>query len=236
VVVLATWLALAGVVVARAQPVWTPPRPTEDVADVLDLWVVNGNALGNAIGAVLGQVAFAPLGPGAWVAGSLVGGVAGGILGEWLDNQVHRAYNYAAFDRPALGEPGSVVLEGAGPWEQFFYQLDSRVLIGGNLATWGTHFGLNLMARTIPGLGGISPLLLGVADYVAGNLGDVFDGSIDLAALGERLDARDDSPPSPVGTSRMGAPREYDHLLEALRTPEDRARIRRRWERLAHLP
>ena len=162
----------------------------EEVADFVDKWVISGNAIGNALGAVAGQALFSVLlGPAGWAFGSMVGGIAGGLIGEYVDNKIHKSYNYAAFNRPALGEPGSVILENAGPYEQLFYQIDSRVIVGGNITSFVSHMGLNCMARAIPGCGWMGkPLLLFTADYLAGILGDNVDGLMDFSSVGAELD------------------------------------------------
>ena len=163
----------------------------EKLADFVDKWVISGNAIGNALGAVAGQALFSVLfGPAGWAIGSMVGGFAGGLIGEYMDNKIHKSYNYSAFNRPALGEPGSIVLENAGPYEQLFYQIDSRVIVGGNITAFISHMGLNCMARAVPGCGFLGkPLLLFTADYLAGILGDNVDGLMDFSSVGAELDA-----------------------------------------------
>ena len=177
----------------------------EKLADFVDKWVISGNAIGNAFGAVAGQALFSVLfGPAGWAIGSLVGGFAGGLIGEYVDNKVHKSYNYSAFNRPALGEPGSIILENAGPYEQLFYQIDSRVVVGGNITAFISHMGLNFMARAVPGCGFLGkPLLLFTADYLAGILGDNVDGLVDFSSVGAELDAiHEEKEPNISSTSR----------------------------------
>ena len=162
----------------------------EKLADFVDKWVISGNAIGNAIGAVAGQALFSVLfGPAGWAIGSVVGGIVGGLVGEYIDNKIYKSYNYAAFNRPALGEAGSVILDDAGPYEQLFYQIDSRVVVGGNITALISHMGLNCLARTIPGCGWLGkPLVLFTADYLSGILGDNIDGMMDFSSVGAELD------------------------------------------------
>ena len=164
---------------------------TKNAWDFIDKWVISGNAIGNAAGAVLGQTIgaalFPPLG---WVIGSFVGSTLGGMVGELIDNKIYKAYNYAAFNRPPFGE-GGLYLRGVGPYEQLFYQIDARGLNLGNIFTNITHFGLNLMARSVPGAGWMmKPGLLMAADYFAGVLGDNIDGLVDLATIGGEIDKK----------------------------------------------
>jgi len=163
---------------------------SEGPADFVDKWVISGNAIGNSVGAVAGQMLVTALfGPAGWVVGSLVGSFAGGMLGEYVDNKIHKSYNYAAFNRPPLGEPGSLILKDAGPLEQLLYQIDARAINGGNMATFAAHFGMNLIGRSIPGCAGLlNPVLMIVVDYLAGILGDNLDGLVDPSAVGARLD------------------------------------------------
>jgi len=179
--------------------------PSESGADFVDQWVLSGDAIGNALGAVTGQMLFSALfGPAGWAVGSFVGGYAGGLMGEWVDNRVGRAYNYASFSRPPFGEPGNIVLRNAGPMEQLLYQVDARGVVGGNLAGMGMHYALKLAARSTPGLGVLmNPVVLFVADYVAAIVADNGDGMVDLAAVGAVMDRRrgfdPDEPSSPRG-------------------------------------
>lgn len=235
------WSLLVGVLLhalvvlpapASAQQLLHTSPDLDGPADFVDLWVINGNAIGNAVGAVAGQMAFtALLGPGAWAIGSIVGAVGGGFIGEWADNKVHRSFNYAAFNRPPLGEPGSLVLKDAGPMEQFLYQVDSRIVNGGNLFTFGAHFGINLLIRAIPGGGAmIAPVALGIADYVAGTIGDNLDGMVDLSAIGAHMDRarglgpREDGP-DPGGEGEAGEARVEEPGWRSY--AEDRPRL---WE------
>ncbi|MBI4858674.1 MAG: hypothetical protein HY815_00120 [Candidatus Riflebacteria bacterium] len=153
----------------------------EKVRGFIDKWVLNGGNIGGAIGAVAGQALGTALfpGPTAMVLGSFVGNQIGQIIGEYTDNKVGEAYNYAAFNRPGLGQDGGgFILPNAGPYEQAFYQLDRWVISGGFLASMGMHFGLNYLGRVVPG-GQIllRPLTMIIADYVAGSIGDNIDGS-----------------------------------------------------------
>lgn len=178
---------------AMPAPLWAEEdESTKDkVMGFFDKWIINGGNLGGAIGAVMGQFLMGAICPGpvGLVVGSLLGNQIGQLIGEYMDNKVYRAYNYAAFNRPALGEPGSVVLEGAGRWEQSFYQVDRWIISGGGLATMAAHFFFNFAARTVPGAGFFAmPLFLILGDYVAGNIGDNVDGLIDLSLLGRKID------------------------------------------------
>lgn len=183
-------LLLAGPVLAGPADA---PHPAGRKADFVDKWLINGGNLGGAGGAVLGQVIAGRLlpGPVGMVAGSFIGNLVGSLAGEWGDNKVGKSYNYAAFNRPALGEPGALVLKDAGPRERSLYMFDRWVVSGGAMAGMATHFGLNFLARRIPGAGYLAaPLFLVAANYVAGCIGDNIDGSIDLAKVGRRLDER----------------------------------------------
>jgi len=235
---------------AAGQSLFNDGPPIENAGDFADKWLINGNAIGNAIGAVMGQSVFSLVfGPAGWVVGSIVGGVAGGLVGEWVDNKIYKSYNYAAFNRPPLGEPGSIVLENAGPMEQLLYQIDSRILIGGNITALVAHFGINLAARSMPG--GrlpLDPVALAIADYLAGIIGDNVDGLMDLSAVGRRLDEARGFDPATVGPPPgleiyVDDPLTFRELylatLAALRNDgpttaaEGRAKARELWERYA---
>lgn len=220
-----------------------PGSRLERVRDFSDKWLINGGNLGQAAGAVAGQFAirrFLP-GPLGLVLGSWVGSHIGQIVGELLDNKVHRSYNYVAFNRPALGEAGSVVLQGAGKYEQAFYQIDRFALNGGSLAILGTHFALNAAAGWLPGARWLaSPLVLFLADYVAGNIGDNIDGTRDLSRHGRRIDESraanhreapaDPAAPSPPGAGSTAEVRAaYTSLMTALGNG-DSAAITRAYE------
>lgn len=160
--------------------------------DFVDKWVINGNAIGGAAGATLGQwlgTVMLP-GPVGWVVGSMAGGLVGGILGNVIDNQIHNGYNYAAFDRPPM-ESGGLILKGVGPWEQGFYQVDQWVVNGGGIASLVAHFGVNLVGGFIPGpLGKFLQSYIGifVFDAIFGTLGDNVDGMIDGGLIGRKID------------------------------------------------
>ncbi len=168
-----------------------PVPETKNAWDFVDKWVISGNAIGNAAGAVLGQTIGAALFPPiGWAIGSFIGSSIGGMVGELIDNKIYKAYNYAAFNRPPFGE-GGLYLRGVGPYEQLFYQIDARGVNMGNIFTNITHFGLNLLARSIPGASWlIKPGFLVACDYFAGVLGDNLDGLVDLASIGGEIDKK----------------------------------------------
>lgn len=177
--------------------------PTETTSDFIDKWILNGNSIGGAAGATIGQwlgTIMAP-GPVGWIVGSLVGGMIGGIIGTLIDNQIHNAYNYASFSRPPL-EDGGFWLEGVGPWEQAMYQVDQWAISGGGLASLVAHFGVNLLGAAIPGPAGkflSSYAGIFLFDAIFGTLGDNVDALVDGGDLGRELDehfgtAVDDGP------------------------------------------
>ena len=172
-------------------------------SDFVDKWLINGNAIGNSIGAVVGQslVGLAFGGPVGLFLGSILGSTVGGYLGNMVDDRNGIAVNYTAFNRPPVTQ-GGIWLENVGPWEQFMYQFDAFVLNGGNIAGIGTNLLMNTMARTIPGLGSLAnPILLTIVGYLAGCVADNIDGLIDLGLIGRRIDvARGQS--ATVGTTQ----------------------------------
>jgi uncharacterized protein YcfJ len=171
-------------------------------ANFADKWLVNGNAIGNSIGAVVGQslIGLAFGGPVGLFLGSVIGSTVGGYLGNMVDDRVGLAINYTAFNRPPVTQ-GGLWLEGVGPWEQFLYQFDAYVLNGGAIAGIGANLLLNTMARTIPGMGALAnPIILVLASYFAGTLADNVDGMLDLGLVGRRIDVARGQGPT-VGTT-----------------------------------
>lgn len=203
----------------------------QKVADFADKWLINGANIGGAIGAVLADLAvrqFVP-GPAASLAAAFLGNQVGQFIGEYADNKVHKAYNYVAFNRPALGEPGGLFLRNAGPYEQTFHQIDRWVISGGTLASLAAHVAIGAAARALPGCGVLaSPVLMVLADYIAGCVGDNLDGMIDLSQLGRHIDrSRGLSPPpeTPAAPATSGSPPRgpdsaaaYRSLVEAIRS------------------
>ena len=167
-----------------------------------DKWLINGNAIGNAIGAVVGQMLLGMVfaGPIGLVLGSGLGSLIGGYIGAGIDDRTGIAVNYTAFNRPPLTQ-GGTWLKDVGPWEQFFYQVDAWVLNGGCLAGLSTHFMMNFMARTIPGLGILAnPVLLAVCNYIVATFADNMDGLVDLGLIGKKIDTMKGLSPT-VGTT-----------------------------------
>jgi len=155
----------------------------------LDKWIINGNAIGNSIGAVIGQsLAMLAFGPAGLIVGSIVGSLMGGYIGNAIDDRTGIAINYTAFNRPPVTQ-GGIWLENVGPWEQFMYQFDAYVLNGGAIAGLSVNLLMNTMARTIPGLGMLAnPILLALTMYFAGTVADNIDGMMDLGLIGRRID------------------------------------------------
>ncbi len=182
------------------------PKSDDPTKDFIDKFVINGNAIGGAAGATIGQwlgTVMLP-GPVGWVVGSMAGGLVGGILGNVIDNQVHLGYNYAAFNRPPM-ESGGLILEGVGPWEQAFYQVDQWVVNGGGIASLVAHFGVNLVGGFIPGpLGKFLQSYIGifVFDAIFGTLGDNVDGMIDGGLIGRKLDEANGDGPKAASAPR----------------------------------
>lgn len=165
---------------------------TETTEDFLDKWVLNGGSIGSAAGAILGQVLGSVLFPGpiGWVVGSTLGGFLGGIVGTLIDNKIHKAYNYASFDRPPIDD-GGLFLEGAGFWEQTLYQIDQWVISGGTVGSLVGHFGANMLGAVLPG--GVGAFLSSIGgvfliNLLFGTIGDNLDGLIDMGKIGERVD------------------------------------------------
>lgn len=209
------------VLLAPLSPALEAARAGErsESTEFLDKWILNGGSIGSAAGATIGQwlgTVMAP-GPVGWVVGSLIGGFIGGIVGTLIDNQIGGAYNYTAFDRPPL-EDGGLILEGVGPWEQGFYQVDQWVIQGGNIMSLVGHFGVNIIGAMIPGpMGRFLSSYLGIFlfDAIFGTIGDNLDGLIDGGRVGREIDrargtlegpelesrARTDHSPAAPGTS-----------------------------------
>ena len=172
---------------------FTLGEETENTADFIDKWILNGNSIGSAAGAILGQYAGAlvfPMGPAGWMLGSIIGGLLGGVIGTLIDNQINQAYNYSSFNRPPL-EDGGFILEGVGFWEQTLYQIDQWVISGGGIGSLTAHFGLNLFGNLLPGPLGkiaVSGAGLFMGNVVAGTIGDNIDATVDMAVVGRRLD------------------------------------------------
>jgi hypothetical protein len=207
-------------------------QEVESTADFMDKWILNGGSIGGAAGATLGQYLGTVMMPGpiGWVVGSLIGGLVGGVVGTLIDNQIHRAYNYTAFDRPPM-ESGGLVLEGVGPWEQGLYQVDQWVISGGNIGSLLGHFGVNLFGAFIPGgLGRFLSTYTGIflADALFGTIGDNLDGFIDLGLLGREIDKargtdvgddedEDEAPDAPAAASTAAGRDALDRALDTVR-------------------
>jgi hypothetical protein len=169
------------------------PSSAEEISETslfIDKWLINGNAIGNSIGAVVGQslVGLAFGGPAGLFIGSVIGSTAGGWVGSLIDDRMGVAINYSAFDRPPVTE-GGIWLKDVGPWEQAMYQVDALVLNGGNIAGIGSNLIMNIMARTIPGMTMMAnPILLTLVGYVTGTVADNIDGMVDLGLIGRQID------------------------------------------------
>lgn len=187
--------------------IFTTGEETESTADFIDKWILNGNSIGSAAGAIIGQylgVLVFPMGPAGWMLGSVIGGLIGGVVGTLIDNQIHKAYNYSSFNRPPL-EDGGFILEGVGFWEQTLYQIDQWVISGGGIGSLGAHFGLNLFGHMLPGPLGkiaVSGVGLFMGNVVAGTIGDNVDAMVDMAVVGRELDEEFGT----TASDRPGAP------------------------------
>ena len=161
----------------------------------IDQWILNGGALGSAIGSIIGCFIFQPLipGPVGLVFGTVVGGLIGSLIGNYIDDRIGVAINYSSFDRPPVTK-GGMWLEDVGPKEQLMYQIDAWVINGGSIGANLSHIGLSLLARSVPGVGAwLSPIVIGVADYVMAVIGDNIDGTVDLGSIGKKWDEEDKS-------------------------------------------
>lgn len=210
-VLLAPLSPTLGPVLAGEDKFFTMGEETETTADFIDKWILNGNSIGSAAGAVLGQYAGAmlfPMGPAGWILGSIIGGMIGGVVGTLVDNQINKAYNYSSFNRPPL-EDGGFILEGVGTWEQIFYQTDQWVVSGGGIGSLVGHFGLNLFGHLLPGPLGkfaVSGVGLFLGNVVTGTIGDNLDATMDMAVLGRKLDEELGTGPDSESAGRPAAP------------------------------
>lgn len=235
-VLLAPLSPTLGPVLAGEDKFFTTGPETESTADFIDKWILNGNSIGSAAGAVLGQYAGAmlfPMGPAGWVLGSIMGGMIGGLVGTLIDNQFHNAYNYSSFNRPPL-ESGGLVLEGVGTWEQTLYQVDQWVISGGGIGSLAGHFGLNLFGHLLPGVLGkfaVSGLGLFLGDVVAGTVGDNIDATLDMAVLGRKLDEELGTGPDSESAGRPGAPEASATTKELYQATVDRLASDAPWSR-----
>ena len=175
------------------EPAKTEPTERTSSQKFIDKWILNGGALGSAIGSIIGCFVFQTFFPGpvGLVLGTLVGGTIGSLIGTYIDDRKGEAINYTSFKRPPVTK-GGIWLKGVGPWEQFMYQVDAFVLNGGSIGANISHIGLSLLAKSVPGVGAwLSPIVIGVADYVAAVIGDNIDGKVDLGDIGKKWDGKE---------------------------------------------
>ena len=177
------------------EPQKSEPVERNSSQKFIDKWLLNGGALGSAIGSIIGCFVFQTFFPGpvGLILGTLVGGTIGSLIGTYIDDRMGEAINYTSFERPPVTK-GGIWLKGVGPWEQFMYQVDAFAINGGSIAANISHIGLSLLAKSVPGVGAwLSPVAIFVADYVAAVIGDNIDGNVDLGNIGKKWDNKKSS-------------------------------------------
>lgn len=184
-------------------PTQVQPKERNSSQKFIDKWIVNGGALGSAIGSIIGCFVFQTFFPGpvGLILGTLVGGTIGSLIGTYIDDRNGEAINYTSFKRPPVTK-GGIWLKGVGPWEQFMYQVDAFALNGGSIGANLSHITLSLLAKSVPGIGAwLSPIVIGLSDYVCGVIGDNIDGEIDLGDIGKKWDSREPNGSLPSSSS-----------------------------------